>query len=608
MKLEIQKITLKNFLSYKESEFEFNKKGFIQVIGENRTITDLSLSNGTGKSSLFNAIIWALYGITASGIKDPQSIYNDETCEVALYFSLNNQKIKIIRSKRPSKLELFVDNKNVSGKGIRDTEKIVEQYLGNLTHDVVNSVVIFGQGLPHRLSSLSPAGRKELLEKLSQSDYMIEDLKNKVNQREDVLKQEKRSNEDGILVTKNNITNQTYSLTQLKNKKAELDNLDIQSLTKEFQSLNTTLLKERLKEITTQITSLDDLIQTNLQKLTQISQEQPLLIDVSKENQELIQLRALLTSKQSELKRLEEIKTTCPTCKQNLPHAHKPDTTELKNEIQRILEQGKSLKQTYDELVEKNNQTTLLFNQELNNKKSIIQQENQTHQNKKGLLQQEEREIHSQINQIQVRKATLELQIKNHQQDLENVNQSILNSEKEIKQFQSTLEEYEQSLTKIEESISIVGKMNTLLKRDFRGILLTNVLNFLQSRLDYYANEVFNCKELKIEINGTNLDISFKQKIYESLSGGEKTKIDIILQLAIRDLLINQFNFNSNILVVDEVTDFLDEQGAERIYQLFTNLNVEQIYIISHRKDFTFPVDNQLHIIKEDNYSRILEK
>ena len=104
-----------------------------------------------------------------------------------------------------------------------------------------------------------------------------------------------------------------------------------------------------------------------------------------------------------------------------------------------------------------------------------------------------------------------------------------------------------------------------------------------------------------MKLDGNNISISYDSKEYESLSGGEKTKVDIIIQLAIRNMLCDYSNFSTNILVVDEITDFLDEQSADNVYSLISGLDVETIFIISHRGDFSIPTDNQLVIVKRSN-------
>ena len=80
-------------------------------------------------------------------------------------------------------MKIIRNGEDVSGKGIRDSEKLLSEYLPDLTSSFLGSVIILGQGLPQRFSNNTPSGRKDVLEKLSKSDFMIEDLKQKVSDR-----------------------------------------------------------------------------------------------------------------------------------------------------------------------------------------------------------------------------------------------------------------------------------------------------------------------------------------------------------------------------------------------------------------------------------------
>ena len=87
------------------------------------------------------------------------------------------------------------------------------------------------------------------------------------------------------------------------------------------------------------------------------------------------------------------------------------------------------------------------------------------------------------------------------------------------------------------------------------------------------------------------------------LSGGEKQKVDLIIQFAIRDMLSVYLGITSNILVLDEVTDFLDKQSCAAVMQLIEKeLNtVESVFIISHHAEtLDLPIDSELHIIKNE--------
>ena len=88
-------------------------------------------------------------------------------------------------------------------------------------------------------------------------------------------------------------------------------------------------------------------------------------------------------------------------------------------------------------------------------------------------------------------------------------------------------------------------------------------------------------------------------KAYENLSGGEKQKIDLIIQFSIRDMLSSHLNFTSNILVLDEVFDGLDTTGCNRVIDMISNLSdVKNVFIVTHRKDLSIPSDKELIVVK----------
>ena len=81
-----------------------------------------------------------------------------------------------------------------------ESEKKLGDLLPDLTHDLIASTIIIGQGMPNKFSSFSPSGRKELLEKLTKSDFMIEDIKNRIALRQNELSRKIQECSDSILV------------------------------------------------------------------------------------------------------------------------------------------------------------------------------------------------------------------------------------------------------------------------------------------------------------------------------------------------------------------------------------------------------------------------
>ena len=163
---------------------------------------------------------------------------------------------------------------------------------------------------------------------------------------------------------------------------------------------------------------------------------------------------------------------------------------------------------------------------------------------------------------------------------------------------------YNDSVIKDKNShLEVLNKFNTAIKREFRGILLENVIAFLNKKAKDYCNDVLNHSNIQFELDGNNISITVNGKEYEQLSGGEKQKLDIIIQLAIRDMLCKYMDFSSNIFVLDEIFDNLDDTGSEKILNLISQRleDVSSIYIVTHHSSIQIPVDRELLIVKDSN-------
>lgn len=584
MIINFKSIKLKNFVSFKDEEIIFDKyQGFINIFGSNKS-DDTAKSNGSGKSSLFNSICWCLTGQTIQGSKKVENIFCSGETKVELNFVLDNKDYTIIRSKNPSNLKIFSDNKDISGKGIRDTEKIVKELLPDI-ETIISSVVILGQGLPNRFTNNSPTGRKEVLEKLSKSDFMIEDIKDKLSNRQKELKLVLRNNEDKQLKLK----------TILSTKKELL-----QQLAKQYKSFDYGTLKTQLDELTKSDTRVIQIDSTKLNSL--IDKQLSLKVsdyeikDTKELEKELIECQTTLKSLKSKKKDL--MNGICPTCGKEV------DALELEENDTEICLLEQKISEINEKIVKINKE-----NKESENKaKEEYQKKFDTISNKIKNLQAEQSKIQK---ENEKRLSTL-----NKIKELEYAISSLDEKKNSIKeqgtQVKKECAKLEKEISKIdikvyEDKLDIIRKMSNIASRDFRGYLLTNVISFIQDRLVHYSNFLLNTDNIKFELDGNNLQIYLLDKEYEMLSGGEKQVIDIMVQLSIRDMLCAYFNFSTNILVIDEITDNLDSNRAEKVFELLSKLDLESIFVISHHEDYNIPFDRQIKVEKDkNNISRII--
>ena len=610
-----KKIKIENFMSYEFAEVYLNKPGYIFVKGENRNPEDSASSNGCGKSTIFNAISWVLTGKTTSGVSDVSNIYTTGVTSVELDFECNSSEYKIIRTKNPSNLKIYIDDVNKSGKGVRDSEKLLKEYLPDVTDYLLNSVIILGQGLPQRFTNNTPSGRKEVLELLSKSDFMIDDIKQRLITRKEILSNNLREKEDNLLKNKN-----TYELlvsrmndidVKLKNLPSEEElnirifNIknDLNKLISDKESVNSGLnkFKNELNDVN------DDLL--NLQNMQNDDINSIEVEDITDIERLKNKTEWELNNKLKEVTRLKSIKDVCPTCGQKLPNVEKIDTTNLEEEIEQLKEDYDSYKIMISKAVSERNELLSIINKKYSTLKSdLLTRKNYLDNNIYNItntINQYSNNITLKSNELSSTETELKMlseQRNSFELEYDNIKNDLMTIEAENIVINTEID-------RLKNHLDINSKMSTIVKRDFRGYLLTNVIDFISSRCAYYSKQVFNTENLLFMLDGNNISISYDGKEYEVLSGGEKQKIDVILQLSIRDMLCSYLNFSSNILVLDEITDSLDVIGAQKIFNLISNnlTDVETIYIISHHTDFEIPCDDEIYIVKgDDKISRIV--
>ena len=190
------------------------------------------------KSSWVSAICWCLTFQTLQGIRgNVANIYIPENeCWVELNFKADEKDFKLTRFYKPrSDLKIIINGEDKSGKGLKESEEQLSILLPDLTRELIASTVLLGQGLPDKLSSLTPSGRKELLEKLSKSDFMIQDIKRRIEERQNRLDNKQRTSEDNLLKLSTEV--RMYSLQSEESKK-QLDILLNTNYDEEIKDLN----------------------------------------------------------------------------------------------------------------------------------------------------------------------------------------------------------------------------------------------------------------------------------------------------------------------------------------------------------------------------------
>lgn len=614
MNIKFKHITFDNFLSFKHAEIDLDVSGYTFIKGINNNPNDLATSNGSGKSTVFEALSWCLTGETIRGTKDVKRIGTDdkESCVVTVEFSVDGSNYVVCRQSSPSKLYLTVDGVDVSGKGIRDTEVKLKEYLPDLTASLLGSVVVLGQGLPMRFSNNSPSGRKEVLEKLSKSDFMIQDLRNRISARKKELDDKIRSQEDELLTLNTQKEMIESSTLNLKN---ELIAVEAESIDTIIDQLNREKIEKT--EYETSLTQLEHELETKKSSQLNLLEQKTTLTNNmndevnrvcipfdSKLSDLIIETTAIKTQidlLNSEIKRLENIKDTCPTCGQKLPGVDKPSTDTQRHQVVDLTSKHQELKNKSASISSEKNEAVLAIKTNFDSQIKKITDEYAVVTNSVNDYTNRIVSTRSHIKTIEKLIDDFTITVNNYEQHKQKLKSDININEKTINDLTTKILYINNEKENTQNHLDVIQKMNTVITRDFRGYLLISVIEFINKKAKEYSLEVFETDKIDFCLNGNNIDISYDGKDYYNLSGGERQKVDLIVQFSIRDMLCKYLNFSSNILVLDEITDFLDVEGSTRVVNLITNKlsDVESIYIISHHTELNIPCDNEMIVVKD---------
>lgn len=614
MVLTFKNIHIENFLSFGIADLLLDRGNYVLVKGENENPVDNAESNGSGKSAIFDAIVWALTGTTTRECKNVSNINSDNGAKVTLQFNVDDCEYEVTRTKdyKPlgSTLKIIRNGENVSGKGIRDSEKLLSEYLPDLTSSFLGSVIILGQGLPQRFSNNTPSGRKEVLEKLSKSDFMIDDLKQKVSDRKTQLQKLIRENEDKLLAV-------TTSKSRMLKQKESM-NRYLQELPDKHE------LQEKIDTYNREVEELFEEVEVKKQKL-----ESESITELSKEKEcKLLQLSSLNSSMYSELEQKkseyseqinelserkqslrsyirtnENIRDVCPTCGQKLIGVEKPS---VDKERQELIEVETSL---FD-VSNKRDSELDVIKESYKKKSRELEDEIQQLGNdilKKSKVQSELKRsievLQKSIEERKYRVASLVGQMDALEENAVRYKQELTSICDQLNEIEKEILYYTNEQGPLNRRSEIISKMNTILSRDFRGYLLTNVINYISDRAKFYSLQVFGNDNIGFQLAGNAIEISFDNKEYSNLSGGEKQRVDLIIQLSIRDMLCRFMGFSSNIIVLDEFIDGLDAKGCEQILGLIAkNLtDVGTVYIITHHSSVAIPTDDEIIVVKDSN-------
>ena len=578
--IKIKDLTVKNFMSVgnQTQAVDFNKEKLTLVLGENldQGGDDSGSRNGTGKTTIINALSYALYGTALTNIKRNNLINktNSKGMVVSLDFEKDGNQYRIERGRSPTFFKFYVNNQeqeaDESQGDSRETQKVVDELLG-MSHDMFKHIV-----------ALNTYSEPFLSMRTNDQRAIIEQLLGIT-----ILSEKAESLKEQVRNTKESITQETLKIEaiQTANSKIETTIISLQSnqrawLAKKEQDCI------KLQQAINDLEHLD--IENELEaheKLSNWSEMNNAITALNKEKSTLDS--ALLRADKSVEKAKKDIANLddamCYTCGQEL-HADKKAEIESRKakELSDAISYQTEVSSKLEEVVK-----TLGEIGDINGRPNTF---------------------------YETAKEAYE-----HRQNVDSLKQALTLKESDNDPYQSQIDELNTSaiqeisweavneLTNLKEHQEFLLKLLTNKDSFIRKKIIEQNLAYLNNRLSYYLDklglphQVLFQNDLNVEITQLGQDLDF-----DNLSRGERNRLILGLSFAFRDVWESLYQ-NINLLFIDELIDSgMDTAGVESSLSVLKKMARERdknIYLISHKDELIGRVNHILKVVKENGFT-----
>lgn len=560
----------KNFISTGNvfSEIQLDKSNTTLIIGE----------NGSGKSTMLDALSFALYNKPFRKINKPQLLnsINKKELVVEVEFSIGSISYKIVRGIKPNVFEVYQNdnllNQNAESK---DYQEILETQILKLNHKSFCQVVVLGSASFTPFMQLTAQARREVIEDLL--DIQIFSTMNSL------LKEDITENSKALQQAEYN-----YNLTS---EKIRMENL----LASKMRD-NTA---EQIEKIKKEIIDTDASMEIEIFKVISYDKKINGLIDsiqdeakLRNKNQKFLILEQQLVDKIKKLKAdisFFEINDNCPTCKQVIQNDFKCETVDDKTKNIEEVEDG--ITQLKEELFNLNDEIKQIdsIKKEITNLKIEQASYNNNVNGYKAYIAKLNRNIE------ELNKKTVEHVSDDKMNQLENDLENYINEKREYATSKDCLQ-----------VASLILKDSGIKSRIIKQYVpvINKLINKYLSAMDFFVqfelDETFNEK----------IKSRFRDEFsYASFSEGEKMRINLAILFTWRAVAKMRNSASTNILIMDEVMDSsLDVNGTNEFLKILLGLTSDtNTFIISHKTDQLFDKFNQvIKFEKSQNFSRIV--
>ena len=555
----------------------FDRRDLTLVLGENLDLGGDGSRNGTGKTTIINALSYALYGQALTNIRRDNLINktNGKAMLVSLDFHVNGRDYRVERGRKPNVLKFYVNNEEQASEDdsqgdSRETQEAIESVLG-MTHDMFRHVLALNTYTEPFLA-LKANDQRAIIEQLLGITLLSE--------RAERIKEINRETKD--------------SITQ-----EELRIRAVQEANRRIEEQIDSLKKRQKMWLDRQREDCEKLVQA-IQALEHI--------DIDREVQAHRDLEAF------HRKKLE-----IDTCNRNL-RAAEADAAKLQKDHHKVQTDlsaladhrchacGQQIHDDRQDEIEREKTATLdRIDQELKIKLSEIE-EYHNELDDLGELGAAPRVFYDSLEQALNHKNSLDglkKDLGNRQNESDPYGEQI--SDMQNQALQVVVYDRLNELTRLQEHQDFLLKLLTNKDSFIRKKIIEQNLSYLNQRLTYYLDRiglphsVIFQNDLSVEIQELGRDLDF-----DNLSRGERNRLILSMSWAFRDVWESLYH-PINVLFIDELVDSgMDTQGVENSLALLKKMSRERhksIWLVSHRDELAGRVENILKVVKENGFT-----
>jgi DNA repair exonuclease SbcCD ATPase subunit len=580
--LTIKEITVKNFMSVgnQAQAIDFSNKSLVLVIGENMDLggDDAGARNGTGKTTIINALSYVFYGEALTNIRRDNLVNktNEKGMMVSVKFIKNGITYTIERGRKPqifrfyaNDIEQKVDSNEAQGEN-RETQVEINRLIG-MTHAMFKNIVALNTYTQPFLST-KQAEQREIIEQLLGITLL--------SQKADLLREKQKATKQLLTEEKMKIDAKVASNEKIQE---SIESLKIRSAAWSNQKSQDI---ESFREAIAELEKVDSEIEIEKhKKLQKHNEAQTALRNLMKEKayheDSLTKAESTVEKTIKDLEFAEAAK--CPTCEQALhddKHEHlvgklKTNLTENREYADKLRSDLAQIQQGIDEIGDLGQVPDTYYDtiDEAYNHKNSLQ------------------DLKRQLEHTEKKEDTYAEQI----------------AELESKAIQDVDYERANELEDLHRHQDFLYKLLTAKDSFIRTRIIEQNLTYLNQRLAFFLGKVklphtvtFQSDlSVRIEELGRELD-------FDNLSRGERNRLILSLSWAFRDVWESLYQ-QINLLFIDELVDAgMDISGVESSMAVLKDMARTQqknIFLISHKDELVSRVNSVLKVVKENGFT-----